>query len=45
MVLIVLDGDKGHGISMKATPEVTMALPDMLENVARSIRAEWTSRA
>jgi hypothetical protein len=36
--VIVVGGNKGNGFSCQADLETTLALPDMLENVARQLR-------
>jgi hypothetical protein len=38
VVVIVFGGNKGHGFSCQADLETTLALPDVLESVARQIR-------
>lgn len=40
VVLIIFNGVHGNGFSCQASPEVTMGLPDMLEHMARQIRAD-----
>lgn len=42
VVVIVLGGDKGEGFSCQADLAATLALPDMLEELARQIRADMT---
>jgi len=37
VILIVFGGEAGSGFSMQATPELTMALPAILRNVADQI--------
>lgn len=39
-VLIVLDGDHGYGFSVQVTPEALFRLPEMLEYMAKQIRAD-----
>jgi hypothetical protein len=39
-MVIVLGGDKGPGFSVQADPVWLLALPDMLEAMARDIRAD-----
>jgi hypothetical protein len=41
--LIVLGGEKGNGFSCQADLATTLALPDLLEFVARQIRKEAVS--
>lgn len=43
VVLIVLGGDQGGGFSCQADAETTLALPELLEMVAKSIRGEFQS--
>lgn len=38
VLLVVVNGDKGHGMSLKASLELTLALPDILEQIAKDIR-------
>lgn len=40
VVVIILKGNKGDGFSMQADPVTTAALPEMLESIARQIRAD-----
>ena len=40
VVLIVLGGVHGHGFSVQADVNTTRLLPDLLEDVARQIRAD-----
>jgi len=40
VLLIVIRGTKGTGFSCQATPHVTAALPDVLEDVAAQIRRD-----
>jgi hypothetical protein len=40
VLLIVIDGDQGAGFSCQADLEVTLTLPDLLEFLARQIRAD-----
>jgi hypothetical protein len=40
VILIVADGARGWGFSMQAPLDVTVQLPDMLERMAREIRAD-----
>ena len=39
VIVIVYNGDKGHGFSIQADLETTLLLPDALENMAKIIRA------
>lgn len=39
-IVIIIDGDKGHGFSMQAPLGVTLAVADVLEQVARQIRTQ-----
>ena len=39
VVVMVVGGNKGSGFSVKADIRTTMGLPDLLEYVAREIRA------
>ena len=38
VIVIVIGGDKGHGFSCQADLLTTVALPDMLERIARDMR-------
>ena len=38
-LVIILGGERGHGFSCQAPLPMTMMLPDMLEDIARQIRA------
>jgi hypothetical protein len=40
VILIVIGGDKGNGFDVQADFATTLALPDMLEYMAREIRAD-----
>lgn len=40
VVLIVFGGNKGDGFSVQADSVHTMLLPDILEDIARKIRAD-----
>jgi hypothetical protein len=40
VIVIVLGGNKGNGFSCQADLRTTMLLPDMLEEMARQIRAD-----
>jgi hypothetical protein len=44
-VVIVLSGNKGHGFSVQAPPEVLFTLPGMLETMAAEIRRDLKGRA
>jgi hypothetical protein len=37
VILIVIGGNKGSGFACQATPEITVALPKLLRNVADEI--------
>lgn len=39
-MVVVLGGDKGPGFSVQADPVWLLALPDMLEHMARQIRTD-----
>lgn len=41
VIVIVFGGEHGAGFSMQATPLVTLAAPDVLEQVAADIRASY----
>lgn len=41
-VLIVLNGNRGHGFAVQADLMSTLMLPDLLETLARDIRASYT---
>jgi hypothetical protein len=38
--LIVIGGNRGTGFAVQGTPEFVLALPDLLEALARDIRAQ-----
>jgi len=40
VLLIVIGGDKGQGFACEADLSTTLLLPDLLEDVARSIRVD-----
>jgi hypothetical protein len=40
VLLLVIDGSKGSGFSCQADMLTTLALPDILERVAKDIRAD-----
>ncbi|MFP4891205.1 hypothetical protein [Paraburkholderia sp. EG304] len=40
VVLLVIDGDRGAGFSVTGELDVIHALPEMLEQMAREIRAQ-----
>ena len=42
-IVIVVNGDKGSGFSCQADLASTLMLPDLLEMMARQIRADMTS--
>lgn len=45
-ILLVLDGKFGSGFSAQLPPDKVADMPDLLEEMAREIRAAWaTSRA
>ena len=37
-ILIVFSGDKGSGFSCQADVDITLVLPEILENLAKQIR-------
>jgi hypothetical protein len=37
-VLIVIAGDRGHGVSLQCAEDFVHELPDVLENIANDIR-------
>lgn len=42
-ILIVLNGQFGHGFSIQATAEITVALPGLLRQVAKNIE-DWLNQ-
>jgi len=40
-LLIVIDGEHGNGFSCQAEPAVLLTLPELLEDIARRIRADF----
>lgn len=40
VIVIVFGGDKGHGFAMQADLATTLLVPDILDDVARKIRAD-----
>lgn len=44
VIVIVFGGKHGNGFSCQADLETTLALPDMLEDIARQIRASGIAR-
>lgn len=40
VVVVVFGGDKGHGFSVQADLQTTLALPDILESIAKQIRQD-----
>lgn len=42
-IVIVLGGEKGQGFSMQADAITTLTVPDILERVAKEIRASFRS--
>jgi hypothetical protein len=40
VLLIILGGEKGPGFACQASPEITLVLPDILEDVAAQIRRD-----
>lgn len=40
VVLIVMEGDKGSGFSVQVPPDKLFGLPEVLEYMARQIRAD-----
>jgi hypothetical protein len=43
VIVIVFGGNKGSGFSCQADLKTTLALPDLLEHIARQIRADTAS--
>jgi hypothetical protein len=43
VVLIVINGFKGSGFSVTATPEFSAKLPDLLRRVAKEIESSFAS--
>lgn len=41
VALIVIGGDKGSGFSVQADALITLTLPEMLESMAKQIRASY----
>lgn len=39
VLLVVFGGEKGSGFSVQAPPEIVVAIPDILEEMAAQIRA------
>jgi hypothetical protein len=44
VVLVVIGGDRGHGLSAQATSDLTLHLPSILRKVADEIEAEMKKR-
>lgn len=44
-IIIVINGEKGSGFSVQADLHTTLELPDLLENIAKQIRADVGGRA
>jgi hypothetical protein len=44
VILIVIGGDHGNGFSCQADLETTLALPDILEDIAKQIRKPEVKR-
>jgi hypothetical protein len=42
-IVIVIDGELGHGFSCQADIMTTLALPDILESMAASIRRDHST--
>lgn len=40
VIVIVIEGDRGEGFAIQATPGVTFALPQMLRGMADEIEAD-----
>lgn len=40
VALIVVNGKNGNGFSVQATPRILLALPDILESMAKAIRED-----
>lgn len=40
VILIIIGGDKGEGFSVQATLPVTLALPQMLRNIADELASD-----
>jgi hypothetical protein len=38
VVVIIVNGNKGHGFSVQASAEITKSLPSLLDMVAREIK-------
>lgn len=39
-VLIIMDGDKGGGFAVQVAPERLFGLPEVLEEMAKQVRAD-----
>jgi len=44
VILIVVGGNKGSGFSCQATLDTTLALPDILEDIAKQMRKPEVKR-
>jgi len=40
VIVIVLGGNRGNGFAVQADARTTLALPDMLEHIAKQIRGD-----
>lgn len=45
VAVLVIGGERGSGFSVQADPEHARLLPDLLEDIARQIRADGIARA
>lgn len=41
VALIIIEGNRGSGFSVQASGDITLGLPDLLEKMARDIRASF----
>lgn len=39
-IVIIINGERGSGVSCQADLQATLALPDVLEHMARQMRAD-----
>ena len=44
VILIVMEGTRGSGFSVQASPEVTSRLPEILRHIADDIEKDLTGR-
>lgn len=44
VAVLVIGGERGSGFSVQADPEHARLLPDLLEDIARQIRADGIAR-